>query len=511
MQLDTYYYVHKNEKIDLLLNKFQDLNVENEYGGLSHAIVNYDYDEQWKLKALEMLFKNGVDVNLKGKTTGYSYIHLALYGYDDEKNKTHSYTTEFIIKLINLGKKYGLDANIKDNDGDSIIHAALASEDYEGDIVPLIEALGPDFDLSIVDNSKRNISAALEYYIEEAQQCENKEWEERLIRDRENILLELKGQTKKPENQALSNKLSTSKKQASEKKEQNFQENDIKLSEIKEKAVSADTLKLIDDVLEEISSIPKITSKLDANLIPNLKETKEKIMDIINQIKMVADDNTSIYSSLFFQEYFKKSPKQKDDLSLEYANMNIDKLTALLEKVTKDNESLNDKINNKVSSINTIKLIDGLLKKLSSNSKTTNKLDSQLISNLTKQKEKLESLVDQIKTIFNDNIAICSSPFFQKYLIGYYEPNNDLSIDYANMNIDELTALFEKINEDNANLRNEIVLQTKQIFSENYEMLIELGLDKLLSWDKIIQIQNEAYQDTQIPVPKTIVKRKNAK
>ena len=93
-KLDDYYKKYKNKDINLLIQQFKDLDIKNGYGGLSHAIVNYNYDLDWKLAALETLFKNGLNVNLQGKLTGYSFIHLSLYGYSDDNNNTKSYSTE---------------------------------------------------------------------------------------------------------------------------------------------------------------------------------------------------------------------------------------------------------------------------------------------------------------------------------------------------------------------------------------------------------------------------------
>lgn len=124
----------------------------------------------------------GIDVNLKGESTGYSFIHLALYGYT-ENEEDYSYSTEFIIKLITLAKKYNFDVNIKDNDGDSLIHTALASETYTGDTAVLIDTLGDKYDLQCKDNNGNNIYEALIAYKKEAEQDKNKIWYDRLSKE----------------------------------------------------------------------------------------------------------------------------------------------------------------------------------------------------------------------------------------------------------------------------------------------------------------------------------------
>lgn len=161
---------------------FKDINVTNEYGGLLHAAVQNKFPEDKTLKFIYTLLQCGVDVNLKGRSTGYSFIHLALYGYT-ENGKDYSYSTEFIIKLISLAKKYNFDVNIKDNDGDSLIHTALASEVYTGDTTVLIDTLGDEYDLQCKDNNGNNIYEALIEYKKEAEQDKNKAWYDRLSKE----------------------------------------------------------------------------------------------------------------------------------------------------------------------------------------------------------------------------------------------------------------------------------------------------------------------------------------
>lgn len=487
-KLDDYYKKYKNKDINLLIQQFKDLDIKNGYGGLSHAIVNYNYDLDWKLAALETLFKNGLNVNLQGKLTGYSFIHLSLYGYSDDNNNTKSYSTEFIVQLINLGKQYGLNVNIQDNDGDSIIHAALASEDYEGEVVPLIKALGTNFNLYIIDKDKRNITNALKYYIKQAHDCKNKKWEGRLLKEKENILSIFENHTSKSINIEKADKSTICEEKPKVKRKKNQSKTNVDINKIKAKIEKANSLKLIDDVLGEISENSEITSKLDGNILSNIKDKKEKLVDIINQIKKLLENNNIIYESSFFNQYLSKTCKKKNDLSLDFANMDMEKLMATLEKLNQNNTYLQNEIDKKVESINTIKLIDVALENLSSDSKVTNQLDSKLVCNLKEQKEIFKNFISQIQKILDNNRAIYSTLFFQKYL----NHRQHLPADYEDMSINELKVLVEDLNTDNENLRNEIKNRTRQMFDENCKILIELGLDKLLPWDEIIQIQNDA-------------------
>lgn len=166
------------------IRKYVSIDSTNDYGNILHALVNSKYPEEKMFSIMRVLLDNGVKVNYKGKITGYSFIHLALYGYTDN-NKDYSYSTDFIVKLINLAKEYDFDVNIKDNDGDSLIHTALASEVYTGDIIPLIDALGKDYNIFSLDKSHHNIYEALLSYKKEARS--NKSWLNHLTKEEKNI------------------------------------------------------------------------------------------------------------------------------------------------------------------------------------------------------------------------------------------------------------------------------------------------------------------------------------
>lgn len=142
----------------------------NEYGNLLHAAIENKFEEEKVLKFIELILKLGYNVNYKGTSTGYNFIQLALYGYTDEiNNNDYSYSTDFIVKLINIAKQYNLDVNTKDADGDSIIHTAIASEIYEGEIVPILNALGPNFDIECKDNNGNDLLKAFDLYQKEAE------------------------------------------------------------------------------------------------------------------------------------------------------------------------------------------------------------------------------------------------------------------------------------------------------------------------------------------------------
>ena len=166
---------------------------DNDYGNLLHEVINHKYNEEKVLKLIDVLLKDGYDVNYQGKKTGYTFIHLALYGYTSD-NEEYSYSTGFIVKLINLAKKYNFNVNLKDNDCDTIIHTALASEVYSGKVIPLLKALGDDFDINAVDGNNNSILDALENYIKEAKKTNETwyTWYNRLISEKEEIIKYIK-------------------------------------------------------------------------------------------------------------------------------------------------------------------------------------------------------------------------------------------------------------------------------------------------------------------------------
>lgn len=189
ISVDEFFSQYPVSKIDIhsIKKHFPDFQVENDYGGLLHAAVYRQYPEDKVLAFVKCLLEHGIDVNKKGNVTGYSFIHLALYGYTDEAGEDHSYSTEFIIKLIQLAVSHGLDVQITDSDHDSIIHTALASEVYSGKTVDLIHALGEDFDCTCKDDQGRNIYEALLEYRAEAKSENNSAWYKRLDSEEQEI------------------------------------------------------------------------------------------------------------------------------------------------------------------------------------------------------------------------------------------------------------------------------------------------------------------------------------
>lgn len=175
-KLDAFFEKCEKNPITEKIFDSSGLNIKevNEYGNLLHASINYGYNVKRVLEFIDILLKKGINVNYKGKNTGLSFIHLALYGYTGSDENDHSYPESFIVELIKLAKNYGLDVNIKDNDKEDIATCAVASEIYEGSVLKIIESLGPTYELP------ENFMEIYYNYLEEAKSENNKMWYNRL-------------------------------------------------------------------------------------------------------------------------------------------------------------------------------------------------------------------------------------------------------------------------------------------------------------------------------------------
>lgn len=64
-------------------------------------------------------------------------------------------STEFIVNLINLTKKYNLNVDARDKHGNSIVHTTIEARNYQGEIIPIVEALGKEFNCK--DKKERDL------------------------------------------------------------------------------------------------------------------------------------------------------------------------------------------------------------------------------------------------------------------------------------------------------------------------------------------------------------------
>ncbi len=129
----------------------------------------FQIEEDKLLKTIEYCLKKGEDVNEKVFTepSYFRYHSIALEGdYIENCSYIHlalnsNYKTQFIVSLIELCKQYGFNVNNTSSYFNrTIAHETIEAKlykGYNGKILPIIEALGTNFDASITDNNNYNV------------------------------------------------------------------------------------------------------------------------------------------------------------------------------------------------------------------------------------------------------------------------------------------------------------------------------------------------------------------
>ena len=137
---------NKNNISDLILSMDTNINlnlkkIKRHFGTLNyngednqsilHILVDKKYDEEKTFYAITSLLNAGISPNLKADFN-YNFIQTALYA---------GYSENFILKLIKESLKYDLDVNHVDEDGDTIVHTAIYSDDYIGLVYTIYKLL----------------------------------------------------------------------------------------------------------------------------------------------------------------------------------------------------------------------------------------------------------------------------------------------------------------------------------------------------------------------------------
>ena len=138
-----------------LINLFGSLDyTDDENQSILHILVDNIYDEEKCFLAIKSLLKCGVDPNLEADFQ-YNFIQTALYA---------GYSENFIKRVIKEALKYGLKINHRDDDLDTIMHTAIYSDDYLGDVEGIYDLLVESgFDSTLVDHDSRNLVEAMIY------------------------------------------------------------------------------------------------------------------------------------------------------------------------------------------------------------------------------------------------------------------------------------------------------------------------------------------------------------
>lgn len=159
--------LNANDINDLLSHMSEDINsniriITKVFGSLEytdysnqsilHILVDNKYNEEKCFLAIKSLLRVGLNPNLKDEFD-YNFVQTALYA---------GYSENFILNIINEALKYNLDVNHIDSDKDTIVHTAIYSDDYLGEVERIYELLYSNgYDSSKVDHDGRNLIEAM--------------------------------------------------------------------------------------------------------------------------------------------------------------------------------------------------------------------------------------------------------------------------------------------------------------------------------------------------------------
>ena len=119
---------------------------------LLHILVDKKYDETKCFIAIKSLLQAGLSPNLEDNFK-YNFIQTALYT---------GYSENFILSIIDEAIKYGLDVNHVDCCKNTIMHTAIYSDDYLGEIVEIYDLLCANgFDSSLENVESKNLLEAM--------------------------------------------------------------------------------------------------------------------------------------------------------------------------------------------------------------------------------------------------------------------------------------------------------------------------------------------------------------
>ena len=112
---------NKEENVSKIVREFNRYNVK--IVDTLFVFTDERYDERSCLLAIESLLDfNHCSINAKD-SFNYNFIQNAMY---------ECYSSDFIVKLINLSASHGLAVNHQDSDGDTMLHTAIYADDLKG-------------------------------------------------------------------------------------------------------------------------------------------------------------------------------------------------------------------------------------------------------------------------------------------------------------------------------------------------------------------------------------------
>ena len=118
-----------------------------------HILVDDKYDEAKCFLAIKSLLKIGLSPNLEDNYYKYNFIQIALYA---------GYSEEFILNIITEALKYNLNVNHVDSNKCTIMHTAIYSDDYLGEVEKIYDLLCSNgYDCTKVCSEGRNLLEAM--------------------------------------------------------------------------------------------------------------------------------------------------------------------------------------------------------------------------------------------------------------------------------------------------------------------------------------------------------------
>lgn len=152
-----------NNNIRIINEEFKDLNyIDDNNKSLLHIFIQEKNKESDTMLAIKSLLKCGkLNPNLKD-INGYNFIQTALI---------KGYSEDFVLELIKItinNTDTALDINTVDNEGNTIVHTAIESDEYNQDFIRIYKLLCENgFDSFIVNKKGKNIyNTAIEATLE---------------------------------------------------------------------------------------------------------------------------------------------------------------------------------------------------------------------------------------------------------------------------------------------------------------------------------------------------------
>ena len=421
------------EEINYKLKSYKGIKYCDDYGNLLHAVVRNKYDEEKTFKFIEELLSHGYDVNYKNKSHNYNFIQWAFYGYTENDEK-YSHSTEFIVKLINIAKKYGLDVNAKDSYRNNIIHMALKRSTYEGKVFPLLDALGEDFDFECKDSYGRSLLEIIDDYKNYAIADHDEVWFNRWVEEEKEFKKRILGKGNAFEDKTKNPSLPTSKAETdintfeTTKNLDNYADTDETVKDViseEEKEISGDD-KCERKQVEEInktkdSSLPISKEETEINTLETTKnldnyiDTDETVKDVISEKKEISGDDKcerkqveKVNKIIKSSTDSKKEPIETQQLIIK-EKPNIDLPTRVGSEIDLSKLSL---LELKQLSENIVNMIN--IKKQEAITERQNKLEESIDAMLALEETGLyerSELEESIENVFSKKVKIkCRNP-----------------------------------------------------------------------------------------------------